>query len=60
MNINCFQYNKLKKCKRFTVIGHNVVGYVNNHSAIVVDITEKQFQQDHDKLVYGQKWSLIR
>ena len=58
MNINCFQYSKLKKCKRFVIIGHAIVGYLNNNSAIVVQITENQFKQDHNKLVYGHKWEL--
>lgn len=61
MNINCFQYNKLKKCKRFVIIGHDIVGYLNNNkSATVVHITENQFKQDHNKLVYGHKWSLTK
>lgn len=60
MNINCFQYNKLKKCKRFVIIGHAIVGYLNNNSAIVVQITENQFKQNHDRLVYRNRWSLMK
>lgn len=60
MNINCFQYNKLKKCKRFVIVGHDIVGYLNNNSAIVVHITENQFKQNHDRLVYRNRWSLMR
>ena len=58
MNINCFQYKKLKNCKRFIVIGHDIVGYTKSGGAIVVHITENQFKQDHNKLVYGHKWEL--
>ena len=58
MNINCFQYNKLRNCKRFVIIGHDIVGYTKSGGATIVPITENQFKQEHDKLVYRDKWSL--
>ena len=60
MNINCFQYKKLKNCKTFKIIGNLIVGGVKSGCAIVVPITENQFKQDHDTLVYGSKWRLTR
>lgn len=55
MNINCFQYNKLKTCKRFEICGHTVIGYKRNMVAVVVPITDKQYEQEHNKIIYG-KW----
>ena len=58
MNINCFQYKALEKCKRFEIVGHSIIGYLKNGNAIVMPITENQFRQDHNKIVYGHKWEL--
>lgn len=58
MNINCFQYNKLKTCKKFEICGHTVIGYKRNMVAVVVPITNKQYEQEHDVVMFGQKWSV--
>ena len=58
MNINCFQYEDLKKCKKFEIVGHSIIGFEKGCIADVVVISEQQFKQDHNKLVYGKKWKV--
>ena len=56
MNINCFQYEDLKRCKRFVIFDNHILAFVKGGRGWRVPITEKQFKQCHNKLVYGKKW----
>ena len=56
MNINYIQYRRLKNCKKIEICEHSLIGYNRNNAGVVVPITNKQYEQEHDKLVYGYKW----
>lgn len=57
MNINYIQFEKLKGCTSFEISEHSIIGYKRNKEARVVKITNKQYAQPHDRLVYGYKWN---
>lgn len=56
MNINCFQYNKLKDCIQFEIAYNTIVGLKKDLSLVEVSITDNQYNQSHDELVYNKKW----
>ena len=53
MNINCFQYNKIKDCKSYSIEGCMLIGFkkYTGHE-VFIPITSKQKAQDENVLVY--------
>lgn len=56
MNINCFQYNQLKDCIQFEIAYNTILGLQEDKSLVEVPITDNQYNQSHDELVYNKKW----
>lgn len=56
MNVNCFQWEQIKKCKEIKIVGSVIFGTLRyNKGTIFIPITKKQSKQDHNVIVYGQK-----
>lgn len=56
MNINCFQYKKLKDCIQFEIAYNTILGLTKDKTLVEVPITDHQYQQSHNELVYNDKW----